>query len=112
MSDLSPEVRRQLGYEVEEDFISEAEAPWVEASGVSHVKAHRYIEDEDGPKIDVQFKPNGSSGVRQYRYKFAHDQRDAAQMIYEMLGNTDHPGIEIWAYLIRGGVPYEETAVS
>ena len=114
MSDLSPEARRALGYfdDEDDDFISAGEAPWIEASGVSHVKAHRYIEDEEGAKIDVQFKPNGRSGVRQYRYKFSPEQKDAAKMIYDLMGNTDHPGIEIWAYLIRGGVPYEETAVS
>ena len=112
MSELSAEVRRQLGYEVDDDSIGAEEAPWVTASSESHVLAHRYIEDTEGPKIDVQFKPNGRSGVRQYRYKFGHDQRDAARLIYEQMGQTNHPGIDIWAYLIRGGIPYEETAVS
>lgn len=115
MSDLSPEARRALGYfddEDDNDLISADESPWIEASAESHVKAHRYVEDAQGAKIDVQFKPNGNSGVRQYRYFFSPEQADAAKIIYEQMGNTAHPGVDIWAYLIRGGVPYEETAVS
>ena len=39
-------------------------------------------------------------------------QKDVAKIIYGEMSKSDHPGVDIWAYLIRGGVPYEETAVS
>lgn len=113
--DTTEEIRRQLGYDVDDGeppVAEELDEDFLLAPDESHVQAFRLIEREGETYIDVRFKPNGNSGVRQYRYFFGPGMREAAQMIFHEMSGAAHPGVDIWAYLIRGGVPYEETAVS
>lgn len=100
--------------ELDEDlpFAEEVDEGFLLAPEDSHVQAMRYTEDAEQTFIDVRFKPNGNSGIRQYRYTFGPGMRDVAKIIYDDMSSSAHPGVDIWAYLIRGGVPYEETAVS
>lgn len=112
------EMRRQLGYEDDnlpfaEEIPAEAHE-FLLAPAESHVQAFRLIEGGDGENsyIDVRFKPNGRSGIRQYRYTFGSGMHDAAKMVWHEMSGAAHPGVDIWAYLIRGGIPYEETAVA
>ena len=93
-----------LAEEVDEGFLL--------APDESHVQAMRYSEQGEATYIDVRFKPNGNSGVTQYRYTFGPGGRDFAKMIYHEMSGSAHPGVDIWAYLIRGGIPYQKTALS
>ncbi len=112
--------RQLLGYDdgdddeppLAEELGDDDESLWLLAPGDSHVQAFRFLDGLDGAKLDVRFKPNGRSGVRQYRYKWAPGERDQARSIWEEMSVAGHPGKVVWARLIRPGVPYEETAVS
>lgn len=96
-----------LGQELEEDlpFAEEIDTGeqqgWHMAPEASHVDSFRYL-DADPPEIQVKFKNGGA-----YRYKFASGQQDYAKIIWEEMAPATHPGIVIWHWLIRGGVPYE-----
>ena len=74
---------------------------WHLAPQSSHVESFRYL-DDDPPEIQVKFKEGG-----QYRYMFAAGEQDKAKLIWEEMAPATHPGIVIWEWLIRGGVPYE-----
>lgn len=120
------EVRRQLGYEFEDEVPlpepTDEELPlagefadekWTAAPGNSHVHSFRFRDDPDlWPEIDVRFKPSRTQPMRQYVYSFTDSERDLARIIWDELTAANHPGIVIWHWLIRGGVQYQEVGVT
>lgn len=78
-----------------------AQEVWQLAPDPSHVESFRFLE-EPTPAIEVTFKKGG-----EYRYDFPESQRDTARVVWEEMSAVDHPGIVIWEWLIRGGVPYK-----
>src|SRR6185369_16073369 len=83
-----------------EELGDDDESLWLLAPGDSHVQAFRFMDGKDGTKLDVRFKPNGNSGVRQYRYNFDHD-RTRGRFIWEEMSVAAHPGEKVWEWLIR-----------
>lgn len=82
-----------------------AEEVWQLAPDPSHVDSFRFLETPT-PAIEVTFKAKGNRGESTYRYDFPKSQQDTAQVVWEELSSANHPGIVIWEWLIRGGVPY------
>jgi hypothetical protein len=92
---------REPGEKTPEQVAAEV---WQLAPDASHVDSFRFLEDPT-PAIEVQFKGGGD-----YTYTFPKSQRDTARVVWEEMSSATHPGIVIWHWLIRGGVPYVRKA--